>query len=455
MAAAARTIEKLLIANRGEIALRIAKTAKQMGIKTVGVYSDADADALFLNYMDERVRLGPPPPRESYLQIEKLLSAAEQTGADAVHPGYGFISENADFAMRAQGQGLVWVGPPPDAVRKMGSKIGSRDIARAHDVPLVPGSDGAVKTFAEAKAVCDRVGYPVMVKASGGGGGIGLVRVEDESSLERTLEDAAKKAATFFGDPSVFIEKFVQRPRHIEVQVFGDKHGHLVHLGERECSIQRRNQKVIEETPSPVVTPAWRQRMTDAALRLSRAVSYNNSGTVEFIADQEGNFYFLEMNTRLQVEHTVTEMVTGLDLVEWQLRVARGEELPKTQAQLTHTGHAIQFRICAEDPEKRFAPSPGTIEKLELPVGEGVRCDFGFSSGSKITPYYDSLIGKLVVHGRDRHEAIVRSKEALSTLRVTGIKTNIGLHSRVIDTAEFEKGELSTAFLSEVLSYRS
>ncbi|MCC6809256.1 MAG: acetyl-CoA carboxylase biotin carboxylase subunit [Deltaproteobacteria bacterium] len=449
-----KPITKLLIANRGEIALRIAKTARRMGIKTVGVYSDADSEALYLNYMDEKVRLGPPPPRESYLQIEKILAAVEETKADGVHPGYGFISENADFAMRVAGQGVSWVGPPPDAVRKMGSKIGSRDIARAHGVPLVPGSDGAVKTFEEAKAVADRVGYPVMVKASGGGGGIGLVRVEDESTLARTLEDASKKAATFFGDPSVFIEKYILRPRHIEVQVFGDKHGQLVHMGERECSIQRRNQKVIEETPSPIVTAEKRKEMGDAALRLAKAVGYTSSGTVEFVADQQGNFYFLEMNTRLQVEHTVTEMVLGQDLVEWQLRVAGGEELPLGQSALQAKGHAIQFRICAEDPEKRFAPSPGAIEKMELPAGEGVRCDFGFAAGTKVTPYYDSLIGKLVVHGKDRQDAIEKAKHALNGLVVVGIKTNIELHKKVLATEQFLRGELSTAFLSEVLQYK-
>jgi acetyl-CoA carboxylase, biotin carboxylase subunit len=449
------TITKLLIANRGEIALRIAKTAKRMGIRTVGVYSDADAESLYLNYMDEKVRLGPPPPRESYLQIEKILAAVEDTKADAVHPGYGFISENADFAMRVQGQGVAWVGPPPDAVRKMGSKIGSRDIARANGVPLVPGSDGAVKTFEEAKAVADRVGYPIMVKASGGGGGIGLVRVEDESALGRTLEDASKKAATFFGDPSVFIEKFIERPRHIEVQVFGDKHGQLVHMGERECSIQRRNQKVIEETPSPLLTAQQRTDMAEAALRLAKAVAYNNSGTVEFVADQAGHFYFLEMNTRLQVEHTITEMVTGQDLVEWQLRAAAGEPLPLSQSAIQHSGHAIQFRICAEDPDKRFVPSPGAIEKLELPTGEGIRCDFGFGSGTKVTPYYDSLIGKLIVHAEDRAAAIEKAKGALNALVVVGIKTNIELHKKVLATEQFARGELSTAFLSEVLQYRT
>jgi acetyl-CoA carboxylase biotin carboxylase subunit len=311
-----------------------------------------------------------------------------------------------------------------------------------------------VKTFEEAKAVADRVGYPVMVKASGGGGGIGLVRVEDESTLARTLEDASKKAATFFGDPSVFIEKFIVRPRHIEVQVFGDKHGNLVHMGERECSIQRRNQKVIEETPSPLLSDAQRQKMFDAALRLSKAVNYNNSGTVEFVADQEGNFYFLEMNTRLQVEHTVTEMVLGQDLVEWQLRVAAGEALPLTQQELVAKGHAMQFRICAEDPEKRFVPSPGAIERMDLPTGEGIRCDFGFGTGTKVTPYYDSLIGKLIVHAPSRAETIAKAKLALDDLKVIGIKTNIELHKKVLATEQFARGELSTAFLTEVLQYK-
>jgi acetyl-CoA carboxylase biotin carboxylase subunit len=371
-----------------------------------------------------------------------------------VHPGYGFISENADFAMRVAGQGLVWVGPPPEAVRKMGSKLGSREIARACGVPLIPGSPGALKTFEEAKEVADRLGYPVMIKASAGGGGIGMARVDDEAMLGKMLEDATKKAATFFGDAAVYLEKAIVRPRHIEVQVFGDKHGGLVHLGERECSLQRRNQKVVEETPSPVVTPEMRDEMTAAALRLCRAVSYNNSGTVEFIADQEGNFFFLEMNTRLQVEHTVTEMVTGLDLVEWQLLAASGARLPRRQEEITHQGHALQFRICAEDPDKRFVPCPGTIEKLELPTGEGIRCDFGFATGSKVTPYYDSLIGKLVIHAEDRAAAIKRAEEALAKLQVVGIKTNIDLHRRVVACDAFARGALSTAFLSEVLGYK-
>jgi acetyl-CoA carboxylase biotin carboxylase subunit len=445
-------VTKLLIANRGEIAIRIARTCKRMGIATVGVYSDADADALFLDFVDEKRRIGPPPPRESYLQIEHLLDAALETKADAIHPGYGFLSENADFAMRSQDEGLTWVGPPPEAVRKMGSKIGSRLIAESVGVPTVPGTSAAAKSVDEAKAVAAHIGYPVMVKASAGGGGIGMAKADDETQLAKVYEDAGKKAANFFGDPAVFVEKAMIRPRHIEVQVFGDKHGNVIHLGERECSIQRRNQKVIEETPSPAVSPAMRERMTTAALTLARAVGYYSSGTVEFIADQEGHFYFLEMNTRLQVEHTVTEMVTGLDLVEWQIRVARGEPLPTLTPHFK--GHAFQFRLCAEDPDKRFVPSPGTIDRCDLPTGEGVRTDMAITAGSKITPYYDSMFGKLIVWNETRASAIARAKDALEKTVITGIKTNLELHKRVVSTPAFAEGRLSTAFLTEELGLK-
>lgn len=447
-------IQKVLIANRGEIAVRIARTCRRMGIKTVGVYSDADADAMYLSFVDEKVRIGPPPPRESYLQIEKLLDAAAQTGADAVHPGYGFLSENADFAMRVAGQGLTFIGPPADAVRKMGSKIGSRVIAKNAGVPVVPGTMEAVATLEDAKRIAAEIGYPVMVKASAGGGGIGMAKCEDETQLLRTYEDAAKKAAAFFGDPALFIEKAIVKPRHIEIQVFGDKHGNIVHLGERECSLQRRNQKVVEETPSPAVDEALRKKMTDAAIALAKAVSYHNSGTVEFIVDQSGQFFFLEMNTRLQVEHTVTEMVTGLDLVEWQLRVADGEPLPKKASDLRFTGHAMQFRLCAEDPDKRFIPSPGTLATCDLPTGEGIRADMAVGAGGKITPYYDSMFGKLVVYAPSRSECIARAQEALGKSNVTGIKTNIELHKRVLAHEAFARGDLSTAFLSEHLGYK-
>ena len=445
-------VTKLLIANRGEIAIRIARTCKRMGIPTVGVYSDADADAMFLEFVDEKRRIGPPPPRESYLQIEHLLDAALDSKADAIHPGYGFLSENADFAMRAQDEGLTWVGPPPEAVRKMGSKIGSRQIAERIGVPTVPGTSSAVKSIDAAKEIAARIGYPVMVKASAGGGGIGMAKAEDETQLARVYEDAGKKAATFFGDPTVFVEKAMVRPRHIEVQVFGDKLGNIIHLGERECSIQRRNQKVIEETPSPAVTPAMREKMTGAAIALAREVGYYSSGTVEFITDQEGNFYFLEMNTRLQVEHTVTEMVTGLDLVEWQIRVARGEALPTLTP--SFKGHAFQFRLCAEDPDKRFIPSPGTLERCDLPTGEGVRADMAVRAGSKITPYYDSMFGKLIVYNDTRTSAIARAKEALAHTTITGIKTNLELHQRVVSTQAFAEGRLSTAFLTEELGLK-
>jgi len=445
-----KTITRVLIANRGEIAIRIAKTLKKMGIISIGIYSDADADAYFLNFMDERIRIGPPPPRESYLQIEKILDAALQTRADAIHPGYGFLSENSDFAMRAVEHGLIFIGPPPQAVKKMGSKLQSREIAISSGVPTIQGSS-AIKTVEEAIAFASEIGFPVMVKASAGGGGIGMVKVSSVDLLKNAFEDAVKKAAVFFGDPTVYIEKAIENPRHIEVQVFGDQHGHVIHLGERECTIQRRNQKVIEETPSPFVSESLRKKMTDASISLAKAVGYYSSGTVEFVVDQSGDFYFLEMNTRLQVEHTITEMVTGLDLVEWQIRVAQGEMLPRQE--IKHHGHAFQFRLCAEDPSKKFIPSPGVITELELPQID-VRCDMAVTTQSKITPYYDSMFGKLIVHASTRNEAIEKSNLAFSQLKVSGIKTNLELHQKVLAHPLFKAGQFSTAFLKEQLNYQ-
>lgn len=455
ISAAMQTISKILIANRGEIAVRIARTCRRLGIQSVAIYSDADADALFVSQTDEKIRIGPPAPKESYLNVEAIVKAAKESGAQAVHPGYGFLSENAEFARRLQEEGLLLIGPPQGAVRMMGSKIESRLIARHCGVPIVPGSEGAVTDLEAAQKIAEEIGYPVMVKASAGGGGIGMARVDDPAQLARVYEDAAKKAATFFSDPAIFIERAIIRPRHIEVQVFGDQQGHLIHLGERECSIQRRNQKVIEETPSPFVTPALREEMTTAALKLAHEVGYYSSGTVEFIVDEAGRFYFLEMNTRLQVEHTVTEMVTGLDLVEWQIIVARGGALPLTQDQVQFKGHSLQLRLCAEDPDKRFMPSPGKIQTLTLPSESAhVRCDMGVQAQSQITPYYDSMFGKLITWDHTREAVIQRALEALSHLQVEGIKSNLELHRKVLSHPEFQAGRLSTAFLKEVLGYQ-
>ncbi len=445
-------IKKLLIANRGEIAARVIRTAKRMGIRTVAVHSEADARALFVAAADEAVAIGAAAARESYLKIEQILRAARETGADAVHPGYGFLSENAEFARICREAGLTFVGPPTEAIAAMASKVAARDTAKRAGVPLLPGSE-ALADLDEARAEAERIGYPVLLKASGGGGGIGMQLVKSAADLEKHFQSARDKAQRFFADGAVYLEKLLERPRHIEIQIAGDHHGHLVHLGERECSLQRRHQKVLEETPSPALNDALREGMAAAALSLARAVGYASLGTVEMLFS-EGQFYFLEMNTRLQVEHTVTEMVTGLDLVEWQLRIAMGEPLPARQQDLRFHGHAIQCRICAEDPDKGFLPSPGQITRFLVPEGHGVRNDVGVGENDFVTPHYDPMIAKLVVHGPDRATTIQRLGQALEAYTIQGVATNLGMHRRIVREPAFVQGDLSTAFLKEHLGYK-
>ena len=446
-------IRKLLIANRGEIAARIIRTAKRLGLATVAVYSEADSHALHVHEADEAVCLGPPPAKQSYLNVEAILQAALETRACALHPGYGFLSENADFAAACAAKGLLFVGPPVEAIRTMGNKVAARAAAMAADVPILPGSE-RLENDEHAVAEANRLGYPVLLKPAGGGGGIGMQRVDNAEQMVKHFNSARDKAARFFGEGALYIEKLVLQPRHIEVQIAADTHGHVVHMQERECSIQRRHQKVIEETPSPAVTPQMRAAITGAAMRLAKQVKYASLGTVEMVLDGE-QCYFLEMNTRLQVEHTVTEMVTGLDLVEWQIRIAMGERLPALQSGIEFQGHAIQCRICAENPDKGFLPSPGTITELQLPGGPGVRNDVGVRVGDAITPFYDSMFAKLIVHGASRAVAVDRMSEALATYQVAGVVTNCAMHQRIMENAVYRAGALSTHFLKEQLGLRA
>jgi len=437
---------KVLIANRGEIARRIIRTCRRLGVATVAVYSDADEKALHVREADEAVRIGEAPVAKSYLNIEAILRAAEQTGAEAIHPGYGLLSENADFARAAMERGIRFIGPSPEAIAAMGSKVAARETVKRAGAPVVPGSEGAVASVEEAVRIAAEIGYPVMLKASYGGGGIGMQVVNSEEELRKAFASNSARAKAYFGNGEMFLEKRVQRPRHVEIQVLCDGHGHGVYLWERECSIQRRHQKVVEEAPSPFVDEALRRRMGEAALAICRAIGYENAGTLEFLVDEEKNFYFLEMNTRLQVEHPVTEMITGLDLVEWQLRIAAGEPLGFGQDDIRRDGHAIECRVYAEDPEKML-PSPGTITRMVLPEGEGIRNDVGVESGSEITPFYDPMIGKLIAHGRDRAEAIDRMKQALDAYVIEGIRSNLPLLRAIIASDRFAAGDTTTDFL--------
>lgn len=439
-------IQKVLIANRGEIARRIIRTCKRLGIGTVAVYSDADMKALHVLEADEAVHIGPAPVAQSYLQIAAIVEAAKSTGADAVHPGYGLLSENANFAEACRAAGLIFIGPSSDAIANMGSKTLARSIMKDASVPIVPGSDGAVADAEEAVKIASAIGYPVMLKAAHGGGGIGMQVVHSDDEVRKAFASNQARAKAYFGNGEMFIEKQIVKPHHVEIQILCDGHGNAVYLFERECSVQRRHQKVVEEALSPFVDDNLRHVMGEAAIKAARAIGYENAGTLEFLVDNEKNFYFLEMNTRLQVEHPVTEYITGLDLVEWQLRIASGEKLSFGQADLTPHGHAIECRIYAEDPE-RMLPSPGTITNLVLPVGEGVRNDVGVESGSAVTPFYDPMIGKLITHGQTRAEAIERMQQALSDYVVEGIKTNIPLLRRILTADAFLAGVTTTDFI--------
>jgi acetyl-CoA carboxylase biotin carboxylase subunit len=447
---------KVLVANRGEIAVRIVRALREAGVASVAVYSEVDRPSLAVMMADEAAYLGPAPASESYLRIDKIIDAARRHGAEAIHPGYGFLSENADFAEACGAAGIVFIGPPASSIRQMGSKTAARKLAIAAGAPVVPGTESAIDNLASAKTTARDLGYPVLLKASAGGGGKGMRRVDREADLEAAIRDASSEAHRSFQNGEVYLEKLVLEPRHIEIQVLGDRRGHMIHLGERECSIQRRHQKVIEECPSPLVTvhPELRQRMGEAALRIAHAANYSNAGTLEFLVDRDRNFYFLEMNTRLQVEHPVTELVTGLDLVQWQLRIAAGEPLTVRQEDVRWSGAAVECRIYAEDPDQQFLPSPGQITRLTEPAGPGVRHDSGVYEGWTVPLDYDPLLAKLAAWAPTREAAIARMQRALSEYTIAGIRTNRAFFTEIMDDAEFRAGRLSTAFLDEFFPRR-
>ncbi|PZU60261.1 MAG: acetyl-CoA carboxylase biotin carboxylase subunit [Sphingobium sp.] len=443
------TIEKLLIANRGEIALRIHRACHEMGIKTVAVHSTADADAMHVRLADEAICIGPPAAKDSYLNIANIISAAEISGADAIHPGYGFLSENAQFAEIVEAHGIAFVGPKPEHIRIMGDKVEAKRTAGALGLPLVPGSDGAISDVEEAKIIARGIGYPVLIKAASGGGGRGMKVVPDESQLETLMKQAGSEAKAAFGDDTVYMEKYLGNPRHIEFQVFGDGNGNAIHLGERDCSLQRRHQKVLEEAPSPVISAEVRASMGEVVRKAMADMGYRGAGTIEFLYE-DGEFYFIEMNTRLQVEHPVTEMITGVDLVREQIRIAEGKPLSVAQEELRFTGHAIECRINAEDP-RTFAPSPGTVTSYHVPGGMHVRVDSGLYQGYRVPPYYDSMIGKLIVYGRTREGCIMRLKRALEEYVIEGMKTTIPLHQKLLTDPEFQNGDYTIKWLEEWL----
>ena len=436
------------MANRGEIALRIMKTLKKMGIATVAVYSDADRSSPHVLFADEAVNVGAPPSSESYLKGDRIIKAALDTGARGIHPGYGFLSENAEFAKKVEDAGLIFIGPTPESMRIMGSKLAAKECVKKYNIPMVPGLDKAVEDIGVAKKVATEIGYPILIKASAGGGGKGMRVVHEEKDFEEQMKRAVSEALSSFGDGSVFIEKFVSSPRHIEIQVLADKFGNTVHLFERECSIQRRHQKVVEEAPSSILTREKRMEMGEAAVLVAKSCGYVGAGTVEFLVDENLNFYFLEMNTRLQVEHPVTEMITGVDLVAEQVKVARGEVLSFTQKDLSINGHALELRVYAEDPFNDFLPSVGKLETYQPPKGEGVRLDDGFEEGMDIPIYYDPMIAKLVVHGETRMEAMEKMKQAIGNFKIEGVATTLPFGSFVMDHHAFRSGNFDTRFIS-------
>lgn len=442
-------IKKLLVANRGEIAVRVMRSAKEMGIRTVAVYSDIDRTALHVRYADEAYCIGPAPSAQSYLSADSILSAAKQCGADAIHPGYGFLSENADFAQRCADAGIAFIGPSPEAINAMGDKLRARQAMIKAGVPVVPGTTEGIKTIEEAIKTAEEIGFPVMVKASAGGGGKGMRLVKSKSELTSAIRASKSEAKSAFGDDTVYIEKYIQSPHHIEFQIIADKHGNTVHLFERECSVQRRHQKVVEETPSPLLTPTVRAEMGEKAVAAAKAVNYYGAGTIEFIVGDDLSYYFLEMNTRLQVEHPITERVVGIDLVKEQIKIAQGEKLSFGQGDLRQFGHAIECRIYAEDPDNGFMPSPGVIKHLTEPMGTGVRHDGYVYEGYEIPIYYDPMISKLIVWGQDRHEAIQRMKSALHSYKITGVKTNLRFLERIMQNSVFKSGKYNTHFIEE------
>ena len=445
-------MKKILIANRGEIAVRVMKTVKKMGIKTVAVFSEADRNAPHVQFADEAVCIGEAPSNKSYLRGDKIIEVAKELHVDGIHPGYGFLSENADFAEAVEKSGITFIGPKSKAIRIMGSKLAAKEAVKAYDIPMVPGIDEAITDVAKAHEIANEVGYPVLIKASAGGGGKGMRIVEKEEDLESGMNRAISEATSAFGDGSVFVEKYVKSPRHIEVQVMADTHGNVLHFFERECSVQRRHQKVVEEAPSSILTPELREEMGVAACKVAKSCDYIGAGTVEFLMDADHNFYFLEMNTRLQVEHPVTELITGVDLVELQIKVARGEKLPMKQEDLTIHGHAVELRVYAEDPLNDFLPSVGNLETYQLPVGEGVRVDNGFKEGMDIPIYYDPMLSKLVTYGKTREEAIELMLDAIQNYKVKGVQTTLPFGSFVFAHEAFRSGNFDTHFVKNYYS---
>mgnify|MGYP002784889341 CR=1 FL=1 len=440
-------IKKILVANRGEIALRVMRSAREMGIKTVAVYSEADRQALHVRFADEAVLIGPPPSSESYLKMDKIILAAKQTGADAIHPGYGFLSENEDFSQLCEDNNIIFIGPSPQSIELMGSKLGAKAAVAKFNVPLVPGTAEPITDINKAKKLALEIGYPVLIKASAGGGGKGMRIVENENEFEEQMERAVSEAISSFGDGAVFIEKYVTKPRHIEFQIFGDKHGNVVHFFERECSVQRRHQKVVEEAPSAVLTPELRKAMGEAAVNAAKACNYYGAGTIEFILNENLDFYFLEMNTRLQVEHPVTEEITGLDLVQLQIKVAQGEPLPFKQEEITMKGHAIEIRVYAEDPANNFLPDIGTLQTYVRPQGHGIRVDDGFEQGMSIPFYYDPMIAKLIAYAETREQAIEKMIRAIREYKITGLETTLGFCEFVMQHEAFRSGHFDTKFV--------
>ncbi len=447
--------KKVLVANRGEIAVRVIRACRELGIRTVAVYSEADRDSLHVRMADEAFCIGPPPAADSYLNIPNILSTAELLGVDAIHPGYGFLAEDPRFAEICRDAHITFIGPSPEVIEAMGNKARARELAQKAGVPVVPGSPGPVRNQREAAAVAERIGYPLLVKASAGGGGRGMRVVHNRDDLDRALQTAQRESEAAFGSGEVYLEKYLEEPRHVEVQVLGDTRGNVIHLGERECSIQRRHQKLLEEAPAPGISPRLRANLHRAAVRLAQSIGYTNAGTVEFLVDRQENFYFIEMNTRIQVEHPVTEAVTGLDLVQEQIRIAAGERLRFAQRDVEFRGHAIECRINAEDPAHDFRPSPGRVVGFVPPGGPGVRVDTHVYAGYTIPPYYDSLVAKVVAWGRDRGEAIARMERALREFEVVGVRTTIPLHCAILENAFFRRGEVYTNFVQRRVDLRA
>ncbi|MBT3648136.1 MAG: acetyl-CoA carboxylase biotin carboxylase subunit [Flavobacteriales bacterium] len=445
-------MKKILIANRGEIALRIMRTCREMGIQTVAVFSEADRNALFVQYADEAFCIGPPASSESYLRIDKIIEVAKKTNSDGVHPGYGFLSENSEFARRLEKEGIILIGPSAESMEVMGDKLAAKETAMKSEVPLVPGSEGAISDLEEAKKVAQGVGFPLLIKASAGGGGKGMRAVDEIDQIEEQLKLAMSEAKSAFGDPSVFIERYVKSPRHIEIQILADQHGNCVYLFERECSIQRRHQKVVEEAPSSVLTPELRKEMGECAVQLALACNYIGAGTVEFLLDDKHNFFFLEMNTRLQVEHPVSEMITGIDLVKQQILVARGEKLAFSQDDLEINGHALEVRVYAENPQNNFLPDIGTLSTYRRPQGTGIRVDDGFEEGMDIPIYYDPMIAKLITYASTREEAIDRMTRAIEEFEITGVTTTLDFCKLAINHEAFTSGNFDTHFVQDHFS---